>query len=498
MRVKSTDIALMVVIVAVWGVTALRSHGYYHADEHYQIIEFAGWKLGTHDGDELAWEFHKQIRPALQPTICYFIISIAEYLDVKDPYTQATLLRLLTAGLAMMVLFFFATHAIDYFGIGHKKAFFVACFLLWFIPFINVRFSSETWSGLTFMLCIGFILRYLKGGKSMQLPIAGLMAGLSFLFRYQAAILILSLVLWLLIVRRERVSAIKRFGVPVFLVILSGIAIDHWFYGEFTLTAWNYFRVNIIEDAAAGFGVAPWYDYIIYILKYPGLPIGIVILLSFFLLLIRQPKNLLLWITLPFIAVHSALAHKEARFLFPVVNYIPALVFIAWDELKGLGEERLKAFERLSVKMLLVLILLVNFTGLAAMMSKSAGIGRMTITRYIQKNYPTGEKILLYTPWSNPFNPWHSLPVKFYQIENLETRKIISVCEPDSMNLISEKIILLAVRKDDLAGRNCLDQLEGKGFELRKRSIPEWMEKLNRFYGIMNRGDILFLYELEK
>jgi len=71
----------------VYGITAYQSSGYYHADEHYQIIEFAGSKLGTHTSDELAWEYKAAIRPALQPTICYLVFSILHFFHIDDPYS---------------------------------------------------------------------------------------------------------------------------------------------------------------------------------------------------------------------------------------------------------------------------------------------------------------------------------------------------------------------------------------------------------------------------
>ena len=43
---------IIALAIVIYGITAWNSHGYYHADEHYQIIEFAGEKLGTHDAHE--------------------------------------------------------------------------------------------------------------------------------------------------------------------------------------------------------------------------------------------------------------------------------------------------------------------------------------------------------------------------------------------------------------------------------------------------------------
>ena len=84
--------ALAVYIVAAWFST-----GFYHGDEHYQLIEFAAYKMGTVSPEGLAWEFSARVRPALQPFIAFIIIKLLQVFSIVDPYIQAFLLRLLTA-----------------------------------------------------------------------------------------------------------------------------------------------------------------------------------------------------------------------------------------------------------------------------------------------------------------------------------------------------------------------------------------------------------------
>ena len=43
--------------------------GFMSPDEHYQISEFADYKLGVTPKEDLHWEFHGQVRPAIQPAI---------------------------------------------------------------------------------------------------------------------------------------------------------------------------------------------------------------------------------------------------------------------------------------------------------------------------------------------------------------------------------------------------------------------------------------------
>ncbi|MBN1339945.1 MAG: hypothetical protein JXA03_11515 [Bacteroidales bacterium] len=498
MKKKVIHIAVFTVIGMVYLITAMNSHGYYHADEHYQIIEFAGLKTGTHTPAELAWEFRLQLRPAIQPAICYLALSLAERLHISDPYAQASLLRVFTALLALTALSFFVKQVTRHYNIQAKTAFLTTSFLLWFIPFINVRFSSETWSGLFFVLSVAFLLKYLENRKPVCILFTGTMLGLSFLFRYQAAIQIVFLILWLAIIKREKLHRMTLLLLPAAVVFLCGIAVDTWFYGNFTLTSWNYFRVNILENATAGFGTSPWYQYITDILKFPGYPFGVIILVSLCTLLIRQPMNLFLWISLPFIVIHSMIGHKEARFLFPLVNFVPVIVFTAWQETAGWFKVAAEKRTRFFLYAVLIIAAMLNMTGIIAMMSKTAGTGRMAITKYIHDHYEQNDKMLVFTSYSNPYNPWHSLPVKYYQDKNTEEIRIRTLCDLDTMLLSQEKITLLCARYPDLRNAGCLGVAVNKGFVLKKRSIPSWIEKINRYYGALNPDEIIFLYESER
>ena len=56
--------------------SSIFSVGFYHPDEHYQILEFANYKLGNINSSQLPWEFHEKIRPTLQPLLALITIKI--------------------------------------------------------------------------------------------------------------------------------------------------------------------------------------------------------------------------------------------------------------------------------------------------------------------------------------------------------------------------------------------------------------------------------------
>ena len=73
------------------------SVGYYNPDEHYQILEFANYKLGLSPPSDLAWEYPAKIRPAVQPAMAYGVYRIMEKVRMADPFSVSFLLRLITS-----------------------------------------------------------------------------------------------------------------------------------------------------------------------------------------------------------------------------------------------------------------------------------------------------------------------------------------------------------------------------------------------------------------
>ena len=81
-------------------IAAIFSIGPFHADEHFQILEFAGWKLGITPETDLTWEFGARLRPALQPAMAVMVHRLMNAVGFDDPYATSLLLRLFTAALA--------------------------------------------------------------------------------------------------------------------------------------------------------------------------------------------------------------------------------------------------------------------------------------------------------------------------------------------------------------------------------------------------------------
>ena len=287
--IKKNYIYILSILALI--ITAFFSSGYYHFDEHFQILEFGGLKLNMAVAANLPWEYTYQMRPAIQPAIVVLVFKFFMVLGVSNPFTIAFVLRILSAAVAFTGMYLiYKTYCRSISDHTLKLWFSLLSFFLWFMIYENVRFSSENWSGSIFL--IAFSLLNLKiSGRRFYFYI-GLLLGLSFLFRYQTGFLIGGFILWHLLIKKN-ISNTVFLILGVLILFGAGILIDRWFYGNWTLTTWNYFNQNILQNRVSDFGIRPWWYYIERIFVEGIPPFSLVYIASFVLFFIFMRKDLL-------------------------------------------------------------------------------------------------------------------------------------------------------------------------------------------------------------
>ncbi len=333
---------LFLIGLAVYALTAWRSEGYHHPDEHFQILEFANFRLGRTPAADLPWEFAAQIRPGLQPLVAYGAIRLAEAAGIDSPFVQIFLLRLLSGWLCLWLYFQWAKRLeadTSDPSVGHWLR--LAVVFLWFVPYLSVRFSSENWAGLAFgggLLLLLYVSPPNGGGVGggvaatrLQRIAAGFLLGLSFFLRFQMGFALLGLGAWLV----WQFWSQKRLGqmlAPMAWLVTGGLAAlalgiwaDAWLYGKPVCTACNYFTANILENKAANWGTSPWWYYPVQSLLTAVPPVSLVLLTLLFLGLWRARTSALAWSFVLFLLAHTAVGHKEMRFLYPMLAPILVL-----------------------------------------------------------------------------------------------------------------------------------------------------------------------------
>lgn len=312
----------------------------WHPDEHYQILEFAWSRAGLAPFEGLPWEWNARIRPTLQPAMALFWLETLRFAGVESPFVWVTTLRLASLLLAFGTLLAVVAHASPSLTPAGRRTLWLTAFLLWFTPFFLGRFTSENWGGMAF--AAGLVLALRTGGTRRDLA-SGALLGLAFVFRSQMALAILPVLVWVGFASGEGVPVatgrargafapglhrVGRMIVASAAVVAAGTLLDTWFYGAWVFTPWRYFSVNLLEGVASSFGVSPWWTYFLWLVAWPTPPVGIALILVVLAGTLARPRSPWGWALVGFLLGHSLIAHKEVRFLLPLLYLAPVLA--AW------------------------------------------------------------------------------------------------------------------------------------------------------------------------
>lgn len=474
-KLQDKNIFLLGIIILL--ITSIFSKGYHHFDEHFQVLEFAGSKLGLTSASNLPWEYHYQMRPSLQPTIVVILYKIFGFFGIENPFFLTFFLRLLSGGLTFLAtMLMYKVHKDRISDEVLKRWFLILSFTLWFVIYNGVRFSSENWSGLLFV--IGFSYYFLDQRRNyLSFFTIGLLLGLSFLFRYQAAFLVFGFSLWLLLIKKEQFTKIISIVLGFIFIALIGVLIDRWFYGEWTISAWNYFTQNILEDKASSFGVNPWWWYITKSFESGVPPISILFIIAFFVVAIFKPKSPVIWSIVPFLIIHSFIGHKEIRFLFPICLFLPIIIILGIEVLKKKYIQNLSSNKYM--RSFMKFIFIVNTGVLLIAMLKPADT---QISLYSKLYHDYKEPTTLYYIDENPYH--RVLDIYFYKRKNLTIESIKSIDDiPEGKNK------LIALEQWDKFNNPKLGKLIYSTY-------PDWILEYN-YNDWISRSHSWYVYEIK-
>ncbi len=448
-------IGIVIHILAAWF-----SAGYFHVDEHFQLVEYANYLLGNLSANDLPWEFGATMRPTLQVYIFYWGVKFFSLFGIKNPFVLSAVFRLITASLGL-----YATHFLGktLFQINSKSYFiFIATSVfLWFMPYQHVRFSSENWSAIAIIFSIGFLLKD-------KYAIAGVFSALSFAFRFQSAFFIVGIVLWLIIVRKNHWKHCIQYVLLGLLVFGFSIVSDYFFYRKWVCTSYIYFYQNLIVGKAAEFGTDPFYYYFIKIIEQGIAPYGILILIAFGFGIYKHPKSLIIWATLAFLLGHMAVGHKELRFLFPLIYFVP--VFLVWfyDNVQNYIKTKL------TLNYLTILLIVINLFALPIASFKSSN-PRIPLLQWLSKNNTSNIVCLNNNPYFDNF--WY----QFY-ITNPQCKKWPVVSNTDS--LASGTLLIVPIYK----------LKNTKGYTQIYTQVPTYLESINQIHWL-ERANFWSIYK---
>ncbi len=297
------------------------NRGFLSHDEHFQILEFAWYKLGRAPSNTLAWEFREHMRPGLQPLMAAWATRGLEAVGLFSPFVLAFLLRLASGLLGVWVSLALAARVLPRFGSRLKMVLVAGSLFLWFLPSVHVRFSSDNWGGLLFFAGLCLLLdavgdagtasgAWRAGMPALLAPVTLAADGAGVSDRSSAA----PCPRW---GRRSRACAPPRqpaccgasrstaatrsgsrsrapgagscssgagasavlgaLAAAFLIACAAGTLADRWLYDAWVFTPYEYARANLIEGKAASFGVKPWWFYGGKILLYLVPPFSLVL-----------------------------------------------------------------------------------------------------------------------------------------------------------------------------------------------------------------------------
>jgi len=307
---------------------AIHDQGMIWADEIFQTLE-QGHRLVFGYG-LVPWEFRVGARSWLLPGLIGGAMKLLAFLGVKSGAGLVIGVKLLFAALAVVTFYPMLRMAEAWGGVfalvllGVAASSFPACLIYGSRAMAEVASAPFlAWSlwllwpwgmGRAGKAAVYAVLQVGGGRGNGRLFGAGALLGLATLLRYQNGIL-LPLILIIVVARRSlRAAAWVAAGIA--LVLLLGGLLDWVTWGRPFQSLTVYLRFNLMEGGANQWGIAKRGFYARVLLSANG-P-ALLILVVGFIAGLRRTWPVALP-TLLFLCVHTAIAHKELRFLYPVL-----------------------------------------------------------------------------------------------------------------------------------------------------------------------------------
>lgn len=459
--------ALLYITAAWFGV------GHYSEDEFHQVLLVSEHLLGHVDAPALAQEYHLQWRSMVQPLLGAGAMEVCEALGITDPFQLTFVLRLLTAMLALWVTHGFIRSVQAILEVENKQAFTLVSYFLWFIPVLQIRFTGEAWSGLLFLRGLGMLI----DPRERKAWAIGAWFGAAVIFRPAAALLPMGAVLWMLLVQHASWKRVAQLVAPAVSILVIGGAVDSFIYGHPVSTLWNYIIAGLTGQEAERFTSLPWYQYALFTVKHAVVPIGVLIILAFATLLLLRPKHVLIWTIGPFLLVHSMVAVKEVRFLFPLAPLIPWLLIAAWEALQKRWPTTMARTIWLRV---LFAISVVNAAALLTGITTPAGNGKIKLAQAIQDRFRSDPVHIDYLGSERQWIPPFYLSPK--RTERFTDRIIVDPAVNGPIHLVIAK--------------QSLDLDRVANLERMAIATPPWTDRFLRWYGLEDGHDPLVLYHV--
>lgn len=470
------------------------SVGFYHPDQHFQVLEFSSYQLHEPTGATSVWELASKLRPTLQVYFFSGYRIICEVISITNPFHQLTFLRVLQ-GISLFAIFNLL--AFYYCSKKSHRVLIVTLLIInfsWFLPYSRTMFSSELVSALIFFPAIVFFQKkYLLNKATFYNSILiGFLLALSFFLRFQIAFAIAGFAMWIFFFE-------KQFKLSIYLLIGFAIGIgfniflDYNFYHSLVFTPYLYFKINILEGKAAAFGESGFTFYFGVLIDIVTVPfISLIILYHYLKSSFQNIKHPLIISTLFFFIGHFFIGHKEDRFMFTIINIIPIVIAINKDAFDFLlptykWQKIIKPIVIFSVVLNCILLVLFVFNPYSQTINFDDKL----------RNHFGLNKTKVFCYARNPLQTESFLPMVFYYggMKNIE---FINIHNIDSITKVNAGPVWLSSTFNDIKDK--LYMVDSLGYKPQLYS-SSMLWNINLFLhqkNVNTINDIWVLYKLEK
>ena len=326
-RVLWAFVALFVVGIGLRGIACIYTTGILHPDEHQQFIEQAYRMI--HGYGKIFWEQERGMRHPLYQAFLAVPLRILEASGIRNPLVQSGVIRFIVAVLTL------AAWAVFAWQFQRRGDTFTALLLMFVFALspdlvhVHTHPLSEIAATIPFLLAVCCLER--------RPVLAGGMLGVCFAVRFQMGFLIGGMVFLAGLPDRFRLRGpFLRFALAALGTLIVLGFVDWFVLGWPFKSPVQYFYANIIQGMSRHWGVHPWYQYFEWLWEYGGL---VVLALAALMIVGAYRERKLAFLLAVFAAAHIAVAHKEERFMLPIVPLALALVAVGLARLMAYIKE---------------------------------------------------------------------------------------------------------------------------------------------------------------
>lgn len=469
---------------------AVFSVGYHNPDEHWQLLEFAAYKLGFAPLSDMPWEVAAKSRQAILPFFAFCLGKIMLFFDIYNPFRLIFLLRLCSGILAyssMMLLVFRFKNEFP-----TEKSFKIVVFLanfLWFIPYIHTRFQSENWTGIFLTFAVYFLYPTFKNEKQsfVKLFLVGFLLGVAFIIRIQSGLAIFGIGLWLFFYSRINFISYLSLAIGFCLMCAFGVLIDYWFYSSWVFTPYTYFDLQVLQSMSSSWGIYPWWHYFYIFVIQVVPPESLVLLCLLLFSILSFPKHVFSWIIIFFLIGHSYISYKEIRYLYPLVSFFVIICAL------GLSHFRFQIFiSKINYKVFSVILILLLFQNtiflIVTTLKPSNEI--VNVQKFLYESAEKQPVVVFVNGNDSPFL-WGTMKYNFYSHPNISVlniqnaSQILNTNQANTTYYFAEKYVFLSENFKS-------DKIGGLVFN----TIPIWLTNFN-FTNWLSRARVWTVYEIK-